>query len=250
VHRRFDGVGMSDASGRCMMKTSSILVVALAGCAATPSYVYSPQPASYWSDGYPASVTPVPPEAPQGKVEVTSFGIVEIQPEGAQPLPVLHVRLAIANEGDAVAWTLVPSEQLVEIPGEGRSRPIYVNTDVRTLPSIEIAQRDRRILDFYYPLPANVDGDEDLRGFDVLWQVTTPARVFASRTRFGRLEEEPMVRTGVTFYAGWGPYWWYDPFYPRAVFVHHRPIVVHRPGRVIVTRPPVGHYRAIRDHRR
>jgi hypothetical protein len=38
--------------------------------------------------------------------------------------------------------------------------------------------------------------------------------------------------------------------YPRFVYVHHRPLVIHRSPHVIVTRAPTLHYRTVRDHRR
>jgi hypothetical protein len=72
----------------------------------------------------------------------------------------------------------------------------------------------------------------------------------STSTRSGDYVMATSMYARVTRYTGWGPYWWYDPFYPRMVFVHHRPIVIHRPGRVIISRPPTWHYRAIRDHRR
>jgi hypothetical protein len=220
------------------MRITSITVFAavLTGCGA--SYLYVPAGSTYWVDGRPAAATPVPPEAPQGKVEVTSFGVVAME-TGAASHPVLHVRLAIANDGDATAWTLAPGDQLVEIAGEGRSAPISVNTDVAFDPVIQIAQRERRVVDLYYPLPAGIAEDDDLPAFDVLWQVTTPARTFASRTRFARVEREPPQTVDIVYAVGWGPRWWYDPLYPRIVFVHHRPIRVHHTDRWIV-----------RDHRR
>ena len=230
---------------------ANLIVLGLAACATSSSYLYSPQGATYWSDGYPAITNPVPPEAPQGRVDVTSFGVVEIKPDGVAPIDTLHVRLTVTNDGDTTPWTIMPSEQQVEIAGMGRSRPIYVNSDMPSLPTITIAQRERRMLDFYYALPPGIDDDDELPGFEVLWQVTTPARIYSSRTRFERLDREPATaNVQVVYYAGWGPYWWYDPLYPRLVFVHHRPIVVHRPGRVIITRPPIRHDRVIRDHRR
>ncbi len=227
----------------------SLAAATVVGCAAGASYLYAPQDARYWSDGYPTASIGVPPEAPQGKVEVTSFGITEITPDGAGPVAALHARLAISNDGDATPWTLTTSDQLVEIAGEGRSRPIFVNTDVRTLPTVTIGQRERRVLDFYYPLPAGVHDEENLPAFDLLWQVTTAARPFASRTHFQRLEQEPPVRTDVVLWSGWGPYWWYDPFYPGVMFIHHPPLFPYRSPHVFVTRPPRGHYQAIHDHR-
>jgi hypothetical protein len=228
----------------------TLMLATAAGCGSGTSYVYAPQNASYVSDGYPTTSVAVPPEKPEGKAELTSFGITEIKPDGSGPIAALHVRLAISNDGDATPWTLATSDQLVEIAGEGRSRPIYVNTDVQTLPTVTIAPRERRVLDLYYPLPANIHDDDHLPQFDFLWQVTTPARPFASRTHFQRMEQElPVGPTEVVLWSGWGPYWWYDPFYPEVMFLHHRPLFAHRSPHVIVTHAPHRHYRAVREHR-
>lgn len=235
----------------CVHHGLRVIILALAGCATSASYLYSPQGATYWSDGYPAASNAVPPESPQGRVDVTSFGVVEIKPDGVAPITTLHVRLTIINDGDATPWAITPSDQQVELAGMGRSRPIYVNSDMPSLPTITIAQRERRMVDFYYALPPGIDDNDELPGFEVLWQVTTPARAYSSRTRFQRIEQQPATAdVHVVHYAGWGPYWWFDPLYPRLVFIHHRPIVVHRHGRVIITRPPVRQHRVIRDHRR
>jgi hypothetical protein len=193
----------------------------------------------------------VPPEAPQGKVEVTSFGITEIKPDGDGPVAALHVRLAIANDGDAAPWTVTTSDQLVEISGEGRSRPIFVNTDVESLPTLSVAQHERRVLDLYYPLPTSIRDEASLPAFDFLWQLNTPTRPFSSRTHFQRVEQEPPAgQAEVVLWSGWGPYWWYDPFYPDMVFLHHSPFLIHHRSHVVVTHPPRWHYRAIHDHRR
>lgn len=227
-----------------------VLTLAL-GCSTTSSYLYSPQGPGYWSDGYPTTSVAVPPEAPQGKVEVSSFGITEIKPESDGPVVALHVRLAIANDGDATPWTITTSDQLVQIAGEGRSRPIFVNTDVQSLPTVSIAQHERRVLDLYYPLPTSIQDESALPAFDLHWQVTTPARPFSSSAHFQRVEQAPPAsHTEVVFWTGWGPYWWYDPLYPRVVFLHHRPIGIYHRPHVTITRPPRWHYRAIHDHRR
>jgi hypothetical protein len=226
------------------------LLTVVLGCSTT-SYLYAPQAPSHWSDGYPTTTVGVPPEAPQGKVEIASFGITEIKPDGDGPVAALHVRLAVSNDGDATPWTLTTSDQLVEIAGEGQSRPIFVNTDVQSLPMVSIAQHERRVLDLYYPLPTSIRDEAALPAFDVLWQLNTPTRPFSSRTRFQRIEQEPpRGHTEVIFWTGWGPFWWYDPLYPRVVFIHHSPFLIHHRPRVIVTRPPRWHYSAIHDHRR
>jgi len=89
-------------------------------------------------------------------------------------------------------------------------------------------------------LPDTVRSESQLPKFDLLWQVNTPERTVASRTSFDRMDKAPEVAyatpVGWPLWAGYGPYWWYDPFYPRVVFVHSRPIVVHGTGRVTVGR--------------
>jgi hypothetical protein len=234
-------------------RSSSPLALAfLVGCAST-TYVFTPQGPLRWSNGYPSTTAQVPPEAPQGKVELASFGITDLAPEGAGAISALHVRIAITNEGDATPWQVTTTDQLVEIAGEGRSKPFFVNSDQQTLPTISIGQRQRRVLDLYYPLPSTISDIEQLPAFELLWTVSTPSRPYSSRTRFVRLErDEPEVRAHFVVFSGWGPYWWYDPFYPGVVFRHHRPIVVHRPGGVIVHRSPLHHYRGHnrRDHHR
>lgn len=234
-----------------MKRLRYLLPTVIAGCSSTASYIYSPQGARLSSDGYPTTSIAVPPEAPQGTVDVTSFGITEITPEGPGPIAALHVRLAIANDGDGTPWTLNTNEQLVEIAGEGRSRPIFVNTDIQTLPTVLIAQRERRVLDFYYALPVGVHQEDNLPAFDVLWQVTTPARTFSSRTHFERITQQPPTGgVEVSYWTGWGPFWWYNPFYHHVVFVRHRPHYVPRGPRVIVTQPPRWHYHPVRRFRR
>jgi hypothetical protein len=213
--------------------------VSLLGCAGTSDYVYTPDTANATVAGLPASRTAIPPEKPQGAIEVTSYGITKLR-QGSTEVPVLHVRAIVTNDGDDTPWTLDTTQQLVAIPGEGQSRAMYVNSDVGTLPSVAIAKHERRVLDFYFPLPDTVRDESRLSRFELLWQVGTPARIVASRTSFDRLDHPDVAYeaapTPWPLWAGYGPYWWYDPLYPRTVFVHSRPYVIHGGGRVAVGR--------------
>ncbi|HET9620819.1 MAG TPA: hypothetical protein VFP84_05620 [Kofleriaceae bacterium] len=217
----------------------SLVTLAVAGCAT--SYLYEPSAPSTWLDGYPATTTQVPPEAPQGTVTATSFGILEITANG-QPLEVVHARLVVINDGDATPWSIATADQQLELPGRAIERPMYVNTDAPANAVIQVGQRERRVVDLYYGLPAGVHDERDLAGFQLLWKVTTPAREIASRTAFARVvREPPEAPPVVVLHAGWGPYWWFDPFWGRPGFYFHRPIVVVRPGGVIISRPPHRH---------
>jgi hypothetical protein len=230
----------------------------VAGCAGTSDYVYQPDTANATAGGLPATRTPIPQEAPQGAIEVVSYGVTKLQREGTS-IPALHVRAIVTNDGDDTAWTMDASQQLVEIPGEGRSRPIFVNADITTLPQVTIARHDRRVLDLYYALPDTISNESRLPRFDLLWTVNTASRVVASRTSFDRVDRAPDVAYETTawpLWAGWGPYWWYDPFWvgPGVVFVHAHPYHFHGAGRVTVGRFD-GHFRAggahvsVRGHR-
>lgn len=224
---------------RSTLSAAGVLVIGgMLGCAANSDYVYQPDTANASVAGLPAARTPIPQESPQGAIEVTSYGVTELERDGMK-IPALHVRAIVTNDGDAQPWTLDTTQQLVEIPGEGRSRPMFVNADVGTLPNVSIGLHERRVIDLYYALPDTIRSASHLPRFDLLWQVNTPARMVASRTSFDRVDRAPEVATSVAvapwpLWAGFGPYWWYDPFYPSVVFVHAHPYHFRGHGRVVV----------------
>ncbi len=217
------------------MTTKTLLfgvAVIVVGCAET-QYVYTPQTANEVTANLPAARTPIPQERPEGAIEVASYGITQLHPQGTT-VPALHVRMIATNDGDDIPWQLDTREQYVEIAGEGRSVAMYVNSDVQTLPIVSIGRHERRVFDFYFPLPETIRDEHHLPRFDVQWQVTTPARVVASRTTFDRVTQEPTSYYAYgdawPYWAGYGPYWWYDPFYPSVAFVHARPFHFHGHG--------------------
>jgi hypothetical protein len=170
----------------------------LVGCATTANYVYVPRGASYWREGYPIEAT----EVSQGKIEVTSFGISELVPEGTA----LHVRLTVTNDGDATPWTVTTADQVLEL-GSVRNRPVLVKTDVETIPVLAVAQHEHRVIDLYYHLPASVREEKDLATFDLVWQVATPGRLVSARTHFQRVEEEPTQPYSHVTFRSSVPYW-------------------------------------------
>jgi hypothetical protein len=217
-----------------------VVIGGILGCAGTSDYVYTPDTANATAAGLPAARTPIPQEQPQGAIEVASYGVTDLRRDAAA-IPALHVRAIVTNDGDDTPWTIDTTEQLVEIPGAGQSRAMFVNSDVGTLPRVTIARHERRVLDFYFPLPDHLRDALHLARFELLWQVHTASRTVASRTSFDRVDRQPAVAYETVpaawpMWAGYGPYWWYDPFYPRAVFLDVHPRVIHGPGRVVVGR--------------
>lgn len=144
-------------------------------------------------------------------------------------------------------WTVEIREILLDLAQEGRSRALFVNTDVDTPPTVTIARSERKTLDLYFPVPSNAADESLLPAFDVVWEVTTEARPIAGRTSFHAFAiSEPSAppSTEVALVSGWGSRWWFHPLWASGpVFVHPRPIVIRpTPGRVIVTRQPRWHY--------
>jgi hypothetical protein len=211
------------------MRTQMILIGALvAACTDTPVYYYAPEQAAVRRAGMPTRIEKIPPEAPQGTIAISSQGLTR----GQRGELALHVRLVVSNEGDDQPWSVDVREQMVEVANVGRSQPQFANAGIQSLPTLSVARREQRVLDLYYPVPPGVEEADDLPGFDVLWQVDTGARAISGRAHIMRREVVDPPST--TIYAsGWGPYWWYDPWYPRVVY---RPIYI---------RPHVH-----RDHRR
>jgi hypothetical protein len=211
-------------------------VLGVIACSETSGYVYTPSAPNESLRGLPAERVGIPQEAPQGTVEVASYGVTHLRTNDGN-VPVVHVRMIVANESDATPWTVDSRKQTLEIAGEGQSRALYVNSDRDSLPVVSVGQRERRVLDFYFPLPSTIRDDAQLRRFDMLWEVDTSARGVASRTSFDRVAEQPQYAYAEPyspFWVGYGPYWWYDPFYPSVVFVHARPFAIRHPGRVTV----------------
>ncbi len=196
------------------------LVIAAAGfllgaCAET-NYVYRPnQQATASVSGLPAARYPVPPERPTGEVLVLSSGVTEMNvAEGRRRL--LFVRMVVANNSGESSWTVDTRQQAASI-GNQRVSPAYVNAYKQPVPIITIARGEKRAIDFYFPLPAGQDTNEEVPIFDVAWSIQTGERVVADRTSFDRLRVEPVYAGdyyGYYGYPGWGPYWWYDPFWP------------------------------------
>jgi hypothetical protein len=232
----------------------------LAACAGGP-YAYRPaEEATATVRGQVAARYAIPPEAPRGDVRLASFGIAELEmEEGDEEIDMLHVRMVVSNESDQ-PWSIDTRQVVVTLPGAGSSRPAYVNTDQNGMPVIPVPPRQQRTLDLYYPLPEDRQHARELPEFDVSWQVRTGERVVSERTPFDRYELStyPQYAYGGWYGGGgwpywgapigWGPVWWYDPFYTGLSF--RTPVVLHSrypdlrygpsptPHRVYIGTPP------------
>lgn len=221
-------------------------VVALTGvgCATTQQYGFRPtEMVASQEGGYPASKYAVPADAPRGEVYVTSFGTREID-AGSDRSHLVHVRMAVANQSSDAVWSVDPAQQQLVAPGGGAQPPSFMEIDGRRGNEVTIAKGQRRVFDFYYPLPGGARDASNVAGFEFNWQVVTDGgRLYAQRTPFareayrdywadGRTNAYVGVHMGPPWWAYWyGPPWgyysWYGgwPYYgPYVGFgYYHRP---------------------------
>ena len=191
----------------------------LGGCAEN-RYLYRPaQQATAQVSGLPAARYAVPPERPQGEVLVVSTGITEIKPDNVKQRA-LFARVIVTNNTDDTPWQLDTRKQAAVL-GSSRIAPTYVNTFGQPLPVLEIPKGEKRTIDFYFPVPAGMESNNDVQQFDLSWNIETGTRTIAERTSFDRYRVEPVYSGG---YYGYGygypgyPYYpyrwgWYDPFW-------------------------------------
>jgi hypothetical protein len=214
------------------------LALATAGTAAASDDPYSPSGAAHWNDGYRAVVI----ETSHGTIELASFGIAELTPRGGTALRVLHVRMAATNIDDPAPWSI--DSRVVRLDIDGRSlRPLFVNSDVATLPIAVIDRGEQWVLDFYFSMPNDARTEIDESTFDFVWHVKTPGRKLESSMQFAR-QAGASPPDDIVLVAGWGAHWWSDPTYPWSSY-HHRDgrITPRQPADVEVTRPPRLHRR-------
>lgn len=228
------------STGRGTAFFGAALAMGLGACA--HEYYYQPAERDLVSvQGFAAARYPVPPERPDGEVRLATFGMQDLRPSaGGSPMPALHVRLVVTNNGDPTPWRMDTRQVLIDIAGEGSSPAVYVNSDAGGLPEITVARGEQRTIDFFFPVPGNMHRDAAVPRFDVKWQVATGTRPVAQRTPFERFDTPPPPPPGprVAVAFAWGPFWWFDPFYPRVgVFVHPGPFIVipRHPHHVYVT---------------
>jgi hypothetical protein len=167
----------------------------------------------------------IPIEAPKGHVEVASYGVVEVSIADTttdERLRALHLRIIVTNVADRI-WTLDTREQRLALEGRGLSAPAFASADPGSPPpQITVPMGGRRVVDFFFPLPADLALADPLPPFDALWRVSTEAKeAVVDRTIFQSLLMEPSkfplgADYGNDYY--WGPPYWHNPLYARASF--------------------------------
>ena len=169
-----------------MRRWGLLLLAGSLGACATERYGFRPAAGVTTNEaGFPASRYGVPPEAPRGDVYVASFGTRQIETRAGGRADLIHVRVAVANQTGDRSWGVNPAEQLL-VAGGKSEKPDFMEIDGRSDSSTSIEPGKRKVIDFYYRLPAGAADASHLAGFEFQWQVDAGGRLVAERTPFVR----------------------------------------------------------------
>jgi hypothetical protein len=138
----------------------------------------------------------------------------------------VHIRAILSNDSDTGPWTFDGRDQRLTM-NAATLAPALITSSTQGAPVVTVPAGQKRTVEMYFPPPAGVKTD-NVTGFDLLWRVRTSARTVAERTPFERREIEPQPRYAVSvgLGLGWGPLWWYDPYY-YPFFGYAYPPVIH-----------------------
>jgi hypothetical protein len=194
-----------------------ILVLAgalLGGCSEGP-YVYRPAQTSASLAGLPAARQSIPRDKPSGEIVVASSGVTEIKTEQGSSRAIF-VRAVVSNQSDDTPWGFDTRAQAAIVGGQ-RVTAAYANAyegyDGSTS-VVRVPKGQSRTVDFYFPLPSGAQADDDIPPFELSWSVRTSRELVADRTPFNRVHVEPVYAGDPYPYPYYGPYGWYDPFWP------------------------------------
>lgn len=168
----------------------AVAAVAFLGCAPT-RYVYTPvMTTSAELEGAPAAVYEMPSGSSRGDVRVAMVGVAALRPGGLKDstLRAIHVALAVSNRSDE-HWTVDPSEEHLSLVMNHELSDIYATTaEITRAPTVDVPPGSTRSIDLYFPLPLQLQLQKEnkLPSFDVVWTVHTGSRAITQRTPFQR----------------------------------------------------------------
>jgi hypothetical protein len=233
---------------RTIYSALTALALAAGGCAHAEE-VAAPIPEAPLGSSYR-----IPAAEPHGTVNVMSLGAEQLSVPSGQPNTYLHLRLAVENESDTVAWTAAAADQTLSMQGASLS-PAFGEASGGG-PLLTVQPHGRGTLDVFFALAGGVEPP----ALSLDWRVRRGSELVAQTTNFQRPTSVATYNQygqygpysplpGPAFYLGVGPAWWYDGWgwYGAPFAYRTRPLYVpapvylypHRP--VYVPRAYVGH---------
>lgn len=192
--------------------------------------------------GRVAADYPIPSDAPEGALQVASYGVAEIA-QATNPsdhLNAIHLRMAIDNRSEK-QWWIDTRQQRVEIDGRGGSAPSFASANPGWPPPlVTVPPKTKRVVDMFFALPSDLQHATAIPAFDAIWLLQLEDTVVSDRTPFERLRIQPppiysVNDYGVNYY--WGPPYYCDEDYSRFGFggtaalpnrYATHPVIIHR----------------------
>ncbi|HEX7601891.1 MAG TPA: hypothetical protein VF316_09815, partial [Polyangiaceae bacterium] len=194
-----------------------LVAVTVSACGAT-EYAFVPANGPTASlDGRPAAGYSIGAQPPTGDLRVASYGVEELGPNDAsgQGVAALHIRVLVTNPGPQ-GWTLDTREQGMSLQGRGSSTPAFATASPGdgSPPVLTIAPQATRIVDLFFPLPADAQSPGSIPAFETTTRFHVGAALVAQVTPFARIEtDEVGTYEPVGGYAYWDSPYWYNTTY-------------------------------------
>ena len=128
----------------------------------------------------------------QGGLRVASYGVSELKQNGDDSRKAIHLRMAVADNGTQ-PMTLDTRAQRLQLPDGRQLAPAYASSRASTPPLIQVAPGSARVVDLFFPLPADIAEEADPSQFDVIWRVDVGNQTVTQVTPFDQVSVDPAV---------------------------------------------------------
>ncbi len=204
-------------------------------------------PNSVGNDITPGGVAadyPIPKDSPRGDLRIASYGLVDVGPQSQSDkrIQAVHLRMTVINNSD-LPWTLDTRQQRIDVEGYGTSVAAFASANAGSSPpTITVPAKGKRVVDLFFPLPAQLQKAEQLPALEAVWSVQTDDELVTDRTPFEQIAVQPPATYDATYDYGpdyyWGPPYWYNPYYAEYgfgltfpfYFGYGYPLYVHHHG--------------------
>jgi hypothetical protein len=178
-----------------MRQNTAVALAALATTACGATYAFVPATSATSAIyGHAAADYAIPPQSPHGELRIASYGIEPLSPADApdQEVGALHLRLFVSDISDQ-PWTLDTREQEVTLAGHAASTAAFASTSPgpgSSPPVLTIQPNAPRLVDLFFPLPADMQQPSDIPAFQFTSRVHTDQGLVTETTPFERIQTD------------------------------------------------------------
>jgi hypothetical protein len=175
--------------------------IVLSGLACSTPQTYVPAERRATSTKGNEAIYNEPPGNPTGTVRIQYEGIDDYEVQKGKKVRALHLHMVASNHATQGTWNIHPNDSFVSFPNGTRAQPVAANP-----PTLELQPGELRPMELYFPLPAGLKSEDDIREFDFHWQAKAVDQTVTETTPFDRVP--------VQQYIAYDPYWDAGAFYP------------------------------------